>query len=350
MAEVEDRIVISKRKGDGEDGGQEKRLRVETQAALAIVEKQNIARSSTLLAPTMLLTGHQAAVYTLKFDPTGLQLASAGADRAIFLWDTRGECANYNVLRGHKNAILELHWSPNSPTIITASADKTLGYWDANAGKRKKTFKGHTGVVNSCSISRTGNLVASASDDGFVKLWDPRVRRSVAEFMNQYQVTAVCLSRDDQQVMSGGIDNEIKVFDVRKLDIAYTMTGHTDTVTGLALSPDGNHLLSNSMDNSVIMWDVRPFVNQNRLEKTFHGIKHGGEKNLLKCAWSPDGKMVSAGSSDQAVHIWDEPSTQELYFLPGHTGSVNEMTFHPTESIIGSCGSDKNIYLGEIGA
>lgn len=50
--------------------------------------------------------------------------------------------------------------------------------------------------------------------------------------MNQYQVTAVCLSRDDQHVMSGGIDNDIKVFDVRKLDLAYTMQGHTDTVTG----------------------------------------------------------------------------------------------------------------------
>lgn len=54
--------------------------------------------------------------------------------------------------------------------------------------------------------------------------------------------------------------------------------------------------------------------------------QHGGEKNLLKCAWAPDGEMVSAGSSDQAVHIWDEPSTQELYFLPGHTGSVNEVS------------------------
>lgn len=99
----------------------------------------------------------------------------------------------------------------------------------------KSLLQGHTGVVNSCSISRTGNLVASGSDDGFVKLWDPRVRRSVAEFMNQYQVTAVCLSRDDQQVMSGGIDNEIKVFDVRKLDLAYAMPGHTDTVTGAEL-------------------------------------------------------------------------------------------------------------------
>lgn len=95
--------------------------------------------------------------------------------------------------------------------------------------------QGHTGVVNSCSMSRTGNLVASGSDDGFVKLWDPRVRRSVAEFMNQYQVTAVCLSRDDQEVMSGGIDNDIKVFDVRKLDLAYTMEGHLDTITGALL-------------------------------------------------------------------------------------------------------------------
>lgn len=58
-------------------------------------------------------------------------------------------------------------------------------------------------------------------------------------------------------------------------------------------------------------------------------LQHGGEKNLLKCAWSPDGEMVSAGSSDQAVHIWDEPSTQELYFLPGHTGSVNEVRGSP---------------------
>lgn len=110
---------------------------------------------------------------------------------------------------------------------------------------RRWPGQGHTGVVNSCSISRTGNLVASGSDDGFVKLWDPRVRRSVAEFMNQYQVTAVCLSRDDQQVMSGGIDNDIKVFDVRKLDIAYTMTGHKDTVTGeWGVGPTGGIPLS----------------------------------------------------------------------------------------------------------
>lgn len=48
------------------------------------------------------------------------------------------------------------------------------------------------------------------------------------------------------------------------------------------------------------------------------------------------------------VHIWDTDSTKELYCLPGHKGSVNEVLFHPTEPIIASCGSDKQIFLGEL--
>lgn len=39
-----------------------------------------------------------------------------------------------------------------------------------------------------------------------------------------------------------------------------------------------------------------------------------------------------------------------MYYLPGHKGSVNDVIFHPTDSIVASCGSDKQIYLGELSA
>lgn len=42
------------------------------------------------------------------------------------------------------------------------------------------------------------------------------------------------------------------------------------------------------------------------------------------------------------------PPRTPFVCLPSHR--VMQVAFHPTESIIGSCGSDKNIYLGEIGA
>lgn len=40
------------------------------------------------------------------------------------------------------------------------------------------------------------------------------------------------------------------MWDLRKNDVLYKMSGHTDTVTGLRLSPDGSFVLSNAMDNT----------------------------------------------------------------------------------------------------
>ena len=48
------------------------------------------------------------------------------------------------------------------------------------------------------------------------------------------------------------------------------------------------------------------------------------------------------------VNIWDAASRKLLYKLPGHNGSVNDATFHPTEPIIASASSDKNLFLGEL--
>ena len=129
----------------------------------------------------------------------------------------------------------------------------------------------------------------------------------------------------------------------------YDLAGHSDTITGLALSPDGTMLLSNAMDAKLHCWDVKPVADdEDRLTKTFEGHQHDFHKNLLRCAWSSDGEKVTAVSSDQVVHIWDVATTEELYYLPGHKGSVNEVHFHPKEPILGSASSDKTVYLGEI--
>ena len=78
------------------------------------------------------------------------------------------------------------------------------------------------------------------------------------------------------------------------------------------------------------------------------GHQHTFERLLLRCDWSADGQQVTAGSSDRSVYIWDASTRKLLYKLPGHNGSVNEAVFHPKEPIIGSCSSDKTIFLGEL--
>lgn len=85
------------------------------------------------------------------------------------------------------------------------------------------------------------------------------------------KVTAVSYNDSGEQIFSSGIDNDIRVWDVRKNEVVYTMRGHTDTVTGLALSPDGSYLLSNAMDNTLRIWDVRAYAPQERCVKVFTG-------------------------------------------------------------------------------
>ena len=63
-------------------------------------------RTSSLQAPTMLLTGHLDQVNAVEFHPSGNVLASGSHDKKIFLWNTYGDCSNYCVLSGHKNAVL----------------------------------------------------------------------------------------------------------------------------------------------------------------------------------------------------------------------------------------------------
>merc|ERR1719322_180443 len=298
----------------------------------------------------MLVSGHEGEIYSGKFHPDGYIMATAGSERLIYIWNVFGECENIFVYKGaHKGAILDLQFNVDGTCIYTASTDKTVGLFDIETGEKIKRMKGHNGIVNACSVSRRGNeLVASASDDCTVKIWDSRRRSAIKSFQSKYQVTSICFDDGAQNVITSGIDNDIKIWDLKNDKLPIEMYGHADTVTSLSLSHNGHHVLSNSMDCTLRQWDVRPFAPKQRCVSVFHGHRHDFEKNLLKCSWSPDDSKIAAGSADRNVYVWNVSTYQLIYKLPGHAGSVNDVQFHPHQPIIMSCSSDKQIYLGEI--
>nr|BCL66245.1 WD-repeat protein 57 [Volvox reticuliferus] len=309
-------------------------------------------RTSLLSAPVLQLCGHAGELFSIRFSPDGQCLASASFDKNIFCWRVYGDSENYMVLKGHRSAVLEVQWFSDGEALLSCAADKTTRCWDVESGLQIKKLGEHNGIVNSCCPLRRGaKMFVTSADDATVKVWDMRMKKSVHNMRDSFPVCAVAFAESGDLVYSGGVDNIIKVWDLRKgsgSSPTLLLKGHSDTVTGLRLSPDGSHLLSNSMDNTLREWDVRPFAPQNRCTKVFTGHVHSFEKNLLRCDYSPDGSRVACGSADRMVYIWDTNTRKVLYVLPGHTGSVNEVIFHPKEPIIGSASSDKTIFLGEL--
>ncbi|KNZ62477.1 hypothetical protein VP01_1266g12 [Puccinia sorghi] len=300
----------------------------------------------------MVLSGHSAEVLDVKFDLSGDHLASASVDRTINLWSVYGEeCRNYGVLKGPKGAILSIDFSPLRPLerLYAGSADKTLTTFDL------KTGHGH-------------DLVASASDDGTVRIWREDDKEPLDSFQLGYPLTAVEWSADGQQIFVGGLDNDIHCFDLRKKEVSWSLRAHTHTIAGLKLSPDGSFLLSAGFDDTVRIsgsikllfnrqWDVRPFAPvtsahgpnaPRRLVQTLLGAPAGFDNQLRSPSWDASGDKVAVGAADRTLCIWNVNTGNILYKLPGHKGTVTSCAFHPKEPIIASGGVDRQVFLGEI--
>ena len=284
------------------------------------------ARTSELLAPIMLLTGHGGPVLSTKFSPDGNHVLSGGHDKLMLLWETFGECANILNFKGHANAILEVSWSGDGESAFSASADKTAALWDAKTGGRVRQFKGHTQVVNSFNPSRDANTCASASDDGTCRVWDARVRLCQHTISHPWAVTAACVSHDGMHVYTGCLDGVVRSYDLRNPQITHLeLEGHQDIVTGIKLAPDGNSLLSNAMDNVIRCWDVKPYASDDRCtkgttrtRKHMHARTHTERRMLLTHARS----LLSSPlhSLPRRAAQLREESHQMLVVAERHTG------------------------------
>src|SRR5947208_2134902 len=76
------------------------------------------------------------------------------------------------TLEGHSDWVQSIAYSHNSALLASASHDYTVKIWDASSGECLQTLEGHSRYVNSVAFSHDSARLASASDDRTVKMWD----------------------------------------------------------------------------------------------------------------------------------------------------------------------------------
>ena len=182
------------------------------------------------------------------------------------------------------------------------------------------TLQGHTGWVTSVAISSDSGTIVSGDMDNTVKVWDAESGDCRQTLQGHSEdVTSVALSTDGRTIVSGSWDNTVKIWDTESGDCRQTLQGHTDWVRSVAFSTDGRTILSSSCDNTVKVWDTE----SGDCRQTLRG--HSAE--VTSVALSADGRTILSGSYDKTVKVQDAESGDCRQTLQGHTSSVKCVAF-----------------------
>ncbi|XP_064460928.1 notchless protein homolog 1-like isoform X2 [Ornithodoros turicata] len=140
--------------------------------------------------------------------------------------------------------------------MVSGSDDFTLALWLPESDKKPAArMTGHQQLVNDVRFSPDMRIVASASFDKSIKLWDGRHGKFIAALRGHVQaVYQVSWSADSRLLVSGSADSTLKLWDVSSKKLAVDLPGHADEVYTVDWSPDGSQVVSGGKDKVLRLW------------------------------------------------------------------------------------------------
>lgn len=197
---------------------------------------------------------------------------------------------------GHKGIVKAVSFHPIFALLASAGEDGSIKLWDFESGSYQGSLKGHTGAVNDVAFDPNGSLLASASSDFTVKIWDIDLKQCIKTFSgHDHVVSSVRWRAEGDFLLSGSYDGSLKLWELASGYCKQTWNGHEDWIKRAVFNEVGNKMATASKDQSLILWKenesepVAYFYGHTHIVETVMFVEGSVAKKLIRGAkWNPE--------------------------------------------------------------
>jgi WD40 repeat protein len=346
--------------------------------------------SGRIAIPERRFPPHNGRVNVVAWSHDGQQLATAGKDGIIKIWNpTSGEVRN--TLRGHGNSISCLVWLNDNGKLASSAADGTR-IWTANQEQRftpiPGTMRRHawlpsgrqlitckrvsdtirleqfdlaTGTADTIfvvddvrsahprlpvsaaamALNPTGGLLAVGFDAGEIDIYKLSTKqRSRRIQAHSWNVRNVAWSPNGSMLSSAGLSDGFKVWNPDTGEPIVTLDSDVAGAS-TAWSPNGAKLATLDGTGHVHLWDVKDWKLIQEMPHQVGGPSLGSSNGL---AWNPVGDRLAARLAEWLV-VWDANSFRQLLAVRAHLADVRGVTWSPDGRRLATGSEDHTIKI-----
>lgn len=271
-------------------------------------------------------------------------------DNRVYVWSLADLSQSANVLRGHRGFVNDVAISPASSMVASASSDKTVRLWNIETGKLIQTLEGHQHSVTAIDFSPNGQLVASGSRDHTVKLWNTDTGELVQQFDDVDKAVVDVRIADDGIALIALYENQQRyIYDIVTGQTISVVSDDSETLNALfnglqrdniGFYPPVNTLEVSADGQQIAVGTGNIFTPDNRVLlwdiQTKHLIQSFQDEslgNVLTLTYQVDGTLLAIGDANGNLFLWNTLSDTLFNTWQAHNGELLSITFIDNQTL-----------------
>jgi WD40 repeat protein/tRNA A-37 threonylcarbamoyl transferase component Bud32 len=245
------------------------------------------------------------------------------------------------TLRPHGDAVHAVAFSPDGTLLASAGQDGSVKLWHRQgpcALTPRATLDGHDGPVYGLAFSSDGRKLASAGADTKVRMWDVD-STGLLLTLSGHAGPVRCVAFGDGSLVSGGDDGMIRVWDSEAGGESALLPGKHERVSGLAFYPNGKTLAS-AGDLTLKVWDVA--------KRELRFTTHGQSVPAQGIVFHPNGGLFAPGAWSTRVSCYRADNGSRTLDLAFHPDEIRCLATCPTVQLLATGGETGVVRLWEL--